>query len=198
MQAYRNYVRIAVVVVAGVTLITPARSLAAQGGAKATRAAAATPSTEDAQPALQPAQSLVHQLVGRWRFAIWFAGNFDGPPDASGTRVVDTLYTGLRLQWSEEVDHSGNRSQGVVGFDPQTGRFYGSAVYSDGNSPEFLTGTMSRSEPLVTFTPVTPVTPAANTQQRLMGSFTLTLIDPDHFTWVPLDRGWRAVFTRER
>jgi hypothetical protein len=23
------------------------------------------------------------------------------------------------------------------------------------------------------------------------------VIDPDHFTWVPLDRGWRAVFTRE-
>jgi hypothetical protein len=31
-----------------------------------------------------------------------------------------------------------------------------------------------------------------------MEAFTLTVIDPDHFTWAPLDRGWRAVFTRER
>jgi hypothetical protein len=195
MHANRSYALIAALIVVGTTLVAPPRHLAAQGGQKMARPAAPAPPTADAQPTLQPARSVVQQLVGRWRFAIWFAGNFDGPPDASGTRVVDTLFNDLRLQWSEEVDHSGNRSQGIIGFDPKTGRFYSSAVYSDGTGPEFLTGTMSPGEPLVTFTPVTP---APNTGRRLMESFTMTLIDQDHFTWVPLDRGWRAVFTRER
>lgn len=198
MQAYRSYVHLAATVLAGVTLVTPSRQLAAQGGPKATRPAAAAPSapsTAAAQPSLQPVRSLIHQLVGRWRFATWFAGNFDGPPDASGTRVVEALYDDLRLQWTEELDPSGSKSQGIIGFDPRTGRFYSSAINSEGTGPELLTGTLSTNEPLVTFTPVTPAT---NAGRRLMESFTLTLIDPDHFTWAPLDRGWRAVFTRER
>jgi hypothetical protein len=194
MHASRSSIHIALALVAA-CLITPARHVAAQGGPKTTRPAAATPSTDVDQPSRQPARSLLHQLVGRWRFATWFAGNFDGSPDASGTRLVDTLYDDLRIQWTEELDSSASRSQGIIGFDTRTGRLYSSAVYSEGTGPELLMGTVSPSEPLVTFAPVVP---ASNAGQRLMGSFTLTLIDPDHFTWVPLDHGWRAVFTRER
>ena len=136
---------------------------------------------------------MLHQLVGRWRFAIWFAGNFDGPPDATGTRVAAALYDDLRLEWTETHDDS-SHSQGVLGFDPRVARFYSSAVYSDGSGVQLLTGTPSPAEPLITFTPLTR---AATADRALMESFTLTVIDPDHFTWVPLDRGWRAVFTRE-
>src|SRR2546425_1152686 len=66
-------------------------------------------------------------------------------------------------------------------------------AYSDGSGIQLLTGAPSPAEPLITFTPL----PAPQPDRRLMESFTLTVIDPDHFTWVPLDRGWRAVFTRE-
>jgi hypothetical protein len=207
MTPYRSYLLIAATIAAGLGLITPARSAVAQGALLArrtpvtapapapapARAPAAAPAPA-AEPALQPARSVLHQLVGRWRFAIWFAGNFDGPPDASGTRVVQTLYDDLRLQWTEQHDSSTSRSQGVLGFDPKTGQFYSSAVYSDGSGVEILTGTLNPAEPLVTLTPVVAPQPG----RRLMAAFTLTLIDPDHFTWVPLDRGWRAVFTRER
>ena len=191
MHASRSSIHIALALVAG-CLITPARHVAAQGGPKTTRPAAATPSPDVDQPSLQPARSLLRQLVGRWRFATWFAGNFDGPPDASGTRLVDTLYDDLRLEWTETHDDS-SHSQGVLGFDPRVSRFYSSAVYSDGSGVQLLTGAPSAAEPLITFTPL----PAPQPDRRLMESFTLTVIDPDHFTWVPLDRGWRAVFTRE-
>ena len=194
MQPSRTFIHIALALV-GASLIAPPRQVAAQGGPKTTRAAAATPSTDVEQPSVQPARSLLRQLVGRWRFATWFAGNFDGPPDASGTRLVDTLYDALRVQWTEQLDSSASRSQGIIGFDARTGRVYSSAVYSEGTGPELLVGTVSPSEPLVTFAPLVPV---PNAGQRLMESFTLTLIDSDHFTWVPLDHGWRAVFTRER
>jgi hypothetical protein len=193
MTAHRSFIPIAMAIAA--ILVAPPRHLAAQGGPKTARPAAAAPSTDVDQPSLQPARSVLRQLVGRWRFATWFAGNFDGPPDASGTRVVDTLYDNLRLQWAEQLDSSGSRSQGIIGFDPRTGRFYSSAVHSEGTGTELLTGTLNPSEPLVSFAPVVP---APNASRRLMESFTLTMIDPDHFTWVPLDRGWRAVFTRER
>ena len=195
MHTSRTFIHIALALVA-TGLITPPRHVAAQGGPKTARPAAApaAASTDVDQPSLQPARSLLRQLVGRWRFATWFAGNFDGPPDASGTRLVDTLYDDLRLQWTEELDSSASRSQGIIGFDARTGRLYSTAVYSEGTGPELLTGTLSPSEPLVTFAPVVP---APNTDRRLTESFTLTLIDTDHFTWVPFDHGWRAVFTRE-
>ena len=111
MHASRSSIHIALALVA-TSLIAPARPVAAQGGPKTTRAAAATPSTDADQPSLQPARSVLRQLVGRWRFATWFAGNFDGPPDASGTRLVDTLYDDLRIQWTEQLDSSASRSQG--------------------------------------------------------------------------------------
>jgi len=189
MTRYRNRLPIAALILAGASVLAPTR--AAAQGALETRARETAPAAA-AEPELQPARSVLHQLVGRWRFAIWFAGNFDGPPDATGTRVAATLYDDLRLEWTEKHDDS-SHSQGVLGFDPRVGRFYSSAVYSDGSGVQLLTGAPSPTEPLITFTPLTAPQP----DRRLMESFTLTVIDPDHFTWVPLDRGWRAVFTRE-
>lgn len=195
MTRYRNRLPIAALI-AGASILAPTQAASAQGAAR-TRARETVPapavSAPAAESALQPARSVLHQLVGRWRFAVWFAGNFDGPPDATGTRVATTLYDDLRLAWTETHDDS-SHSQGILGFDPRVGRFYSSAVYSDGPSVQLLTGTPSPAEPLIAFTPLTP---PAGADRRLMESFTLTVIDPDHFTWVPLDRGWRAVFTRE-
>jgi len=191
MTRYRNRLPIAALILAGASVLAPPRAASAQGALQTRgREIAAAPAIESA---LQPARSVLHQLVGRWRFAIWFAGNFDGPPDATGTRVVAALYDDLRLEWTETHDDS-SHSQGVLGFDPRVGRFYSSAVYSDGSGVQLLTGTPSPAEPLITFTSLTP---APKADRQLMESFTLTVIDPDHFTWVPLDRGWRAVFTRE-
>ena len=192
MTRYRNRLPIAALILAGASVLAPARAAIAQGALQ-TRAREIAPAP-DAESALQPARSVLHQLVGRWRFAIWFAGNFDGPPDATGTRVAATLYDDLRLEWTEKHDDS-SHSQGVLGFDPRVGRFYSSAVYSDGSGVQLLTGTPNPAQPLITFKPLTPEPEA---ERQLMESFTLTVIDPDHFTWVPLDRGWRAVFTRER
>jgi hypothetical protein len=127
--------------------------------------------------------------VGRWRVEVRFAGNFDGAPDASGTRVVQTVFDDLRLQWTEDVDSSEVRSQGTFGFDARTGRFFSTGLYSGGSGTELLTGTLDRAEPLITFNPAAPE-PGA-------GSFTLRMVDPDHFIWSPLDHGWRALLTRE-
>ncbi len=156
MTRYRNRLPIAALILASASVLAPARAAIAQGALQTrARETARAPAADAAESALQPARSVLHQLVGRWRFAIWFAGNFDGPP--------------------------------------RVGRFYSSAVYSDGSGVQLLTGAPSPAEPLITFTPL----PAPQPDRRLMDSFTLTVIDPDHFTWVPLDRGWRAVFTRE-
>jgi len=103
--------------------------------------------------------------------------------------VVETVFDDLRLQWTEDVDSSQVRSQGTIGFDSRTGRFYSTALYSSGSGAELLTGTLDRAEPLVTFSPAAPA-PGA-------GSFTLRMVDPDHFIWSPLDHGWRALLTRE-
>ncbi|MGH7530349.1 MAG: DUF1579 family protein [Gemmatimonadales bacterium] len=197
MHANRSRASLAALVLASTGLVAPS-GLSAQGTLDQAWAPATTPTASTRQPAVQPARSLLHQLVGRWRFAIWFAGNFDGPPDATGTRTIEGLYDDLRLQWSEQLDSSASQSQGVLGFDPRTGQFYSSAVYSAGTGVEILTGVLNLAEPLVTFTPVSaPGGAAPSPARRLMESFTLTLIDRDHFTWAPLDRGWRAVFTRE-
>jgi hypothetical protein len=192
MTRYRNRLPVAALILAGASVLAPARAALAQGALQA-RAPETAPALA-AEAALQPARSVLHQLVGRWRFATWFAGNFDGPPDASGTRVVEALYDDLRLQWTETHDDS-SESKGVLGFDPRNARFYSSAVYSDGTGVELLTGTPSPIEPVITFTPLASATKG---DRRLMESCTLTLIDSDHFTWAPQDRGWRAVFTRER
>ena len=185
MFASRKSVRVAVAVSAIAVSTALASQLSAQGGPQARRPAAAA----TALPSLEPARSILRHLVGRWRVEVRFAGNFDGAPDASGTRVVQTMFDDLRLQWTESVDSSQVRSQGTIGFDSHTGRFFSTGVYSDGSGTELLTGTLDRAEPLVTFSPAAP-SPGA-------GSFTLRMVDPDHFLWAPLDHGWRAVLTRE-
>ena len=192
MSLYRKYLRIAGLV-AGIVSPAFAASLSAQGGGQARRAVVAPASDAAAREALiEPARSMLRHLVGRWRVEIRFAGNFDGPPDAAGTRVVAALFDDLRLQWTEALDSSRTRSQGVLGFDPRSGRFYSSTVDSAGSGAEFLSGTLSTLEPLVTFTPIAPAS-----GQKATESFTWTMVDQDHFTWAPLDRGWRAVLTRE-
>ncbi len=191
----RGYVAATIGVLA-VAAATP-RRLAAQGGERLNRATdpAAVVSLEPAH--LDPARGMLRSLVGTWRFEMWFAGNFDGAPDASGTRVVKTLFDDLRLQWTEQLDHSTIQGQGVLGFDPGNDRFFSSAVYNGGSAPEFMTGTLDAGEPLVTFSPVAT---AAGTSpgQKLVQSSVLSVLDQNHFTWVALDRGWRAVFTRQQ
>jgi len=194
MSPYRKHLRVAGFVFG---LVIQATSLAAQGGQQARRLA--TPTSSDAapdaeaQPALEPARSILRHLVGRWRVEVRFAGNFDGPPDAAATRIVDTLFDDLRLQWTEVEDDSSHlASQGVIGFDTRTARFYSTAVHS-GVGAEFLTGTLNLVEPVVTFAPMAPTAGGQASE-----SFRWTMVDSDHFIWAPLDRGWRAVLTRER
>jgi hypothetical protein len=189
MFTNRNHLHIALTVgaIATATIWTP--TLVAQGGRQSLAPApAAAPAV--AQPSLEPVRSVLRHLVGRWRVEIRFAGNFDGSPDASGTRVVDSLFDDLRLQWTEALDSSRVRGQGFIGFDSRSGRLYSTAVYSAGSGAELLTGTLDLAEPLITFSPVASTPPAGAT-------FALRMVDPDHFTWSPLDRGWRAVWTRE-
>jgi len=185
MFVSRKSVRVAVAVSAIAVSTALASQLSAQGGPQARRPAPAA----TALPSLEPARSILRHLVGRWRVEVRFAGNFDGAPDASGTRVVETVFDDLRLQWTEDVDSSQVRSQGTIGFDSRTGRFFSTGVYSDGSGAELLTGTLDRAEPLITFSPAAPA-PGA-------GSFTLRMVDPDHFIWSPADRTWRALLTRE-
>ena len=192
MSVYRKHLRIASIVVCSVSPAA-APSLSSQGGGQARRSIVApTPEAPAAASALEPARSMLRHLVGQWRVEIRFAGNFDGPPDAAGTRVVAALFDDLRLQWTEQLDSSRTRSQGLLGFDPRSGRFYSTTIDSAGSGAEFLTGTLSAQEPLVTFIPVSP-----GSSQRPLASFTWTMVDQDHFTWAPLDRGWRAVLTRQ-
>jgi hypothetical protein len=200
MLNYRKQMHVGALV-AGAMLA--AHSLAAQGGPQQRRAAvAALPAAADATPGsttatltLQLAGDVLSTLAGNWRFEVRFAGNFTGAPDGSGTRVFEALYDSLRLQWHETVDSSSVSAQGVIGFDADKGRFYSSAVYSSGSGMELLTGMLDLAEPLVSFKPVAPS--SANVAQQGVESFTLRMIDQDHFTWSPIDRSWRAVFTRE-
>src|SRR5213078_5285578 len=110
-------------------------ALAAQG-AKETSARAWVVEPAPAPPAeplvshAQPARGILATLVGTWRFEIRFAGNYGGAPDAAGTRVMKTLFDDLRLQWTEQLDHSTIQGQGVLGFDPGNDRFFSSAVYN--------------------------------------------------------------------
>jgi hypothetical protein len=200
MFTYRSPARVATAVFALVISTAAASPLVAQGGGQARRAVAAAPAAEPeatTEIRLEPARSMLRHLVGRWRVEIRFAGNFDGAPDASGTRTVAALFDDLRLQWTEELDSAQSRSQGTIGFDSRSGRFYSTAVYSTGSGAELLGGTLDLAEPLITFSPVAPSPRGADPSRRAMESFVLRMVDADHFTWAPLDRGWRAVLTRE-
>src|SRR5690349_294741 len=162
------------------------RALAAQGGRQLARAAQPAPAVES-ERLLAPAISVLRTLVGTWRFEIRFAGNFDGPPDAAGTRVVKQLFDSLRLEWTEQLDNSTlGGGRGLVAFDPASGRFYATAMYSSGATPELMAGTPDEAEPLVTFRPL-----AAGAQP-----FALSVVDRDHFLVTALDHTWRALFTR--
>src|SRR5947207_4059062 len=143
MSPSRNYVQVAVVVCAIATSTAAASQLRAQGGPQARRPAAAA----TALPSVEPARSILRHLVGRWRVEVRFAGNFDGAPDASGTRVVQTMFDDLRLQWTEDVDSSQVRSQGTIGFDSHTGRFFSTGAVSGGSGTELLTGTLDHAAP---------------------------------------------------
>jgi uncharacterized protein DUF1579 len=181
MAPYRKYLRVAALVV-GVVSPTAAPSLSAQGGGQARRSSVAPAPAAPAPAALiEPARSMLRHLVGRWRVEVRFAGNFDGAPDASGTRVVEALFDDLRLQWTEALDSLRLKSQGMIGFDSRTGQFYSTSVDSAGSGAQMLTGTIDLAEPVITFN----------------GAFALRMVDQDHFIWSPLDRGWRAVLTRQ-
>src|SRR5437899_13088937 len=99
--------------------------LAAQGGRRLSQPAEMAP-IETTQPAhLEPARAILRGLVGTWRFEIWFAGNFDGAPAASGTRVVAPLFDGLRWTWTEQLGPSTCECRGSAGCavrgDPRVG-----------------------------------------------------------------------------
>src|SRR5437879_13383871 len=106
MFASRMSVHVVVAVAAIVLSAAAASQLRAQGGSQARRPAAAA----TALPSVEPARSILRHLVGRWRVAVRFAGNFDGAPDASGTRVVQTMLDDRGLPWTEELDSSRRRS----------------------------------------------------------------------------------------
>ncbi|HYT69899.1 MAG TPA: DUF1579 family protein [Gemmatimonadales bacterium] len=178
-------------VAAGVLAIAAASAspLVAQGGEQANERVGVTTPVSLEPSHVAPARSMLRNLVGTWRFEIWFAGNLDGAPDASGTRVVTTLYDDLRLEWTEQLDHSNVRGQGMLGFDPTSDRFFSSSVYTTGAAPEFMTGVLDDAEPRVTFRPITVAAGASPSS--------FSILDQNHFTWVPLDRAWRATFTRQ-
>jgi len=181
------------VVAAIVALLSGVSGLAAQGGQRVARheqASAVANAAAGAEAKLVPASGMLRMLAGTWHFEMRFAGNFDGPADVSGTRVFKQLFDSLRLEWTEQLEHSPMQGQGVVGFDEKSGRFFSSGIYSSGSTPEFMTGTLDDGEPLVTFTPL-PFGPEAK-------AFALNVIDTDHFTVTTLDRAWRAVFTRQQ
>src|SRR5205814_8280179 len=178
-----------------VAAIAPLR-LAAQGNERLGRATDLVSSASAEPSHLEPARGILRTLVGTWRFEIWFAGNYGGAPDASGTRVVKALFDDLRLEWTEQLDHSTIAGQGVLGFDPGTDRFFSSAVYSAGAAPEFLTGTLDAAEPLVTFSSMLPA-PTAGPGQPVGPASIMTMLDQNHFAWTARDPAWRAMFTRQ-
>jgi hypothetical protein len=188
----RWFAWVAVRLLAVAVAFTP--RLAAQGAKAATARGRATTTASRPASHVEPARVMLGSLVGTWQFGIWFAGNFGEAPDASGTRVVKALFDDLRLEWTEQLDHSQVQGQGIVGFDPSSDRFFSTSVYSVGSAPEIMTGILDDAQPSITFH-VLSVSPGA-TQQPAPSS-TLAILDRNHFTWVAQDGGWRAVFTRE-
>jgi hypothetical protein len=195
-DALRRYRSVALALGAlGFAVVTPGR-LAAQGNARLSHTTDLAPVAAPEGGHLEPARGILQTLVGTWRFEIWFAGNYGGAPDASGTRVVKALFDDLRLEWTEQLDHSTLAGQGVLGFDPSSDRFFSSAVYSAGATPEFMTGTLDAAEPLVTFSSILTA-PVERPGQPLVPASIMTMLDQNHFAWTARDRAWRAVFTRQ-
>ncbi len=172
-----------------------APGLAAQGAKGATGRGRASAPVAGPSSHLQPARGILGDLVGTWRFDIWFAGNFSGTADVSGIRVVKALFDDLRLEWTEVLDHSQVQGQGLVGFDPSSDRFFSTSVYNVGSAPELLTGIPDDAQPSITFYAIS-ISPGAGEPPPPPTS-TLAMVDHDHFTWTAQDRAWRAVFTRQ-
>ncbi|PYP39994.1 MAG: hypothetical protein DMD48_04835 [Gemmatimonadetes bacterium] len=175
MVTYRKEMHIGAIVAVA---MLAAQSLAAQGGAQQRRAPLAAVSAAASTDAagttgtltLQLAGELLKTLAGKWRFEVRFAGNFTGAPDGSGTRVFAALFDSLRLEWRETVDSSSASAQGIMGFDPNNGRFYSTAVYSSGSGVELLTGSLDMAEPFVAFNPAVACrSPSARFSQRTSG-----------------------------
>jgi Protein of unknown function (DUF1579) len=142
------------------------------------------------------ARRFLRRLVGRWRFEIWFAGNLDGPPDASGTRQIKSLYDELRVEWTETLDHSPLAARGTLGFDPASGRFFTASAYSGSPTPDFMTGTPDEAAPQIALRPLA-LSPDPGAPPSPAAGLTLSVLDDDHFTVTAMNRSWRAVFTRQ-
>jgi len=171
-----------------------APGLAAQGAKEASGRSRPTATVARPPSHAQPARGILGDLVGSWRFEIWFAGNFSGTPDVSGIRVLKALFDDLRLEWTEVLDHSQVQGQGLVGFDPVSDRFFSTSVYNVGSAPELLTGILDDAQPSITFYAIS-ISPGAGEPPPAPFS-TLAVLDHDHFTWTAQDHAWRAVFTR--
>src|SRR3989442_14388942 len=78
-------------------VVALAPGLAAQGAKEATGRGRSVSTVARPASHLQPARGMLGDLVGSWRFAIWFAGNFSGPPRASGGPPAKPPFHGLRL-----------------------------------------------------------------------------------------------------
>src|SRR5256712_12856645 len=91
-----------------------APGLAAQGAKEAN--GRGRPSATVAGPSshLQPARGILGDLGGSWQIEIWVAGNFSGTPDAPGPPVTKALFGDLRLESTDELDHSPVQGQGLV------------------------------------------------------------------------------------
>ncbi len=191
----RGSAGVAVCVLAAAAAFAP--GLAAQGAKEATGRGRPTPPAAHPASHLQPARGILGDLVGAWRFEIWFAGNFSGTPDVSGIRVAKALFDDLRLEWTEVLDHSHVQGQGLVGFDPSSDRFFSTAVYNVGSAPELMTGILDDAQPSITFSAISISPGAGEPPPPPPAASTLAVVDRDHFTWTAQDRGWRAVFTRQ-
>ncbi len=191
----RGSAGVAVCVLAAAAAFAP--GLAAQGAKEATGRGRPTPPAAHPASHLQPARGILGDLVGAWRFEIWFAGNFSGTPDVSGIRVAKALFDDLRLEWTEVLDHSYVQGQGLVGFDPSSDRFFSTAVYNVGSAPELMTGILDDAQPSITFSAISISPGAGEPPPPPPAASTLAVVDRDHFTWTAQDREWRAVFTRQ-
>lgn len=183
---------LALAVVVALPALLPAQGAkvtGAGGRAMAVAADAAAPASSAAHA--QPARGILATLVGTWRFEIRFAGNYGGPPDATGMRTIRPLFDDLRVEWTEAFDQSPMQGRGIVGFDASSDRFFWSAVYSAGSSPELLTGVLDDAQPTIAFRPV-------GGRDESAPASLLVVVDDDHLTWVAADHSWRAVFTRQR
>src|SRR2546430_3004532 len=95
----RGSTRVGAWVLAAAAAFAP--GLAAQGAKEAT--GRGRPSKTVARPTshVEPARGMLGDLVGTWRFEIWFAGNFSGTPDVSGVRRAKALVDHLPVPWTE-------------------------------------------------------------------------------------------------